>query len=213
MSTDLTDTVLIDLLREAESLTRRGMTDESVALSGEILARTVSRLDDSDGHDPSLSEWVAEAGVVHRRALSAAGLGGESIRTAVALLMRLVSTGADTIRLAVARHALLSETLRELTAYVRRCEGEDSPAEVRDHYTLAFYYLTSLLYADYRRICAEDPDNFLLPAVYLQLRQLKEEGIPPSWPTVRVCGREIPSDCPSEIYGDLIGRLRAVMRD
>lgn len=200
-----------DSLREAEIMTRSGMADDSLRLSGELLAEASFRLDGAEnGHAATTSaELFAEADVVHVNALIATDEPAAAVSTAVASLTRLCMTGCHTADCDMASMMLLDLAATSLVTYMRVYETEPS-ADVKEHYATVLRYIASMLYHSYtrlNRVCQGSP---LLPPVYKTLRHLIDEGVPVDNKEIEVNNSHVDPDNPLPVYSDAIGRLRAV---
>ncbi len=194
-------------LREAEMMTRSGITEDSLPLSGELLAKASYHLDQIDSTENG--ELFAEAAVVHVNALIASDEHCAAVSTAICSLLRLSMLKDDTTDLGLASMMLLNLSASSLVTHMR--EHETTPSDdVIEHYTTVLRYLTSMLFHYYTRLNNSCPQSVLLKPVYKTLRHLIDEGVPVDQNEIGVNNKSVNPDSPLPIYSDAIGRLRAV---
>lgn len=203
---------IISLITEADRLFASGHPAEAVNPSGEGLAMCDSiwtrELRCGRVPEPELTVMLARCGISHCRALSGAGMCSLAFSTSTMILFQISAAGCYGVLPLSLRMELI---FLAYTGVIRLVQdgntGEDE--FVREHVGHIICYLYSMLYATYREAEFTRVPEGLLKAVYLTLKEGKEE-IPCMWPTATVNGESADYSDPRPILADLLGRARAV---
>lgn len=210
----MTNTNIVHLLKsckEIEAMLDRGDVQDAVMLSGEKLALADKLWTDArNAHSPTLDEitTLSILATYHCEALAMMGNVEDAFSTSV---MALFQIAFDSNRSQSLDKSRLQLYITAIMSLMRRLDSGEFTADEysRSHMKHIMRYLVSMLYHYYNKVGQQSAEFPHLEVAYRLLAQLKEI-VAIDRKRINVLGEQTDPEEPMALFGDLIGRCKAL---
>lgn len=202
---------LLDSCREIEMMLDHGDIQDATMLSGEKLAQADKLWTDArNSNSPTIDEITALSIIASYHCESLAMMGNEvdAYSTSIMVLFQIAFDESDSQSLDKSRLQLYITAVMSL---IRRLDSGEFTADEysRSHMNHIMRYLVSMLYHYYNKVGKHSPEFPHLDVAYRLLSQLKDM-VAIDRTRINVIDEQIDPEKPIKLFGDLIGRSKAL---